>query len=218
MTYDRRGFSRSRLVGAQDYDRRLATDADDVRRLIEPLSDEPATVFGSSSGAVVALELLTRHPAAVRTVIAHEPPAVRLLPDGDQWLAFFDSLYDTYRGSGVDPALKRFAEGTGITGRPPNPAASNEVNPFEAGNDQYWFERELRQYTRVDLDVDVLATQADRLMLAGGRESKEQVSYQPNTVLAAKLGKSIVDLPGGHLGYLTHPTELARELLDTLGR
>ena len=38
VTYDRRGFSRSHLAGPQDYDRRLATDADDVRRLIEHLS------------------------------------------------------------------------------------------------------------------------------------------------------------------------------------
>jgi hypothetical protein len=36
VTYDRRGFSRSQLDGPQDYSHRLETDADDVRRLIEP--------------------------------------------------------------------------------------------------------------------------------------------------------------------------------------
>ena len=35
VTYDRRGFSRSQLDGPQDYDHRLETDVDDVRRLIE---------------------------------------------------------------------------------------------------------------------------------------------------------------------------------------
>ena len=50
VTYDRRGFSRSQLDGPQGYDHRLETDADDVRRLIEHVSDEPATVFGASSG------------------------------------------------------------------------------------------------------------------------------------------------------------------------
>lgn len=50
VIYDRRGFSRSRLDGPQDYDRRLETDADDVRRLVEHLGDGPATVFGASSG------------------------------------------------------------------------------------------------------------------------------------------------------------------------
>ena len=40
VTYDRRGFCRRQLEGPQDYDHRLETDADDVRRLIERLSDE----------------------------------------------------------------------------------------------------------------------------------------------------------------------------------
>jgi hypothetical protein len=60
VTYDRRGFSRNQLDGPQDSSQRLETDADDVRRLIEHVSDEPATVFGSSSGGVVVLEVL-RH-------------------------------------------------------------------------------------------------------------------------------------------------------------
>src|SRR5579859_2010991 len=56
VTYDRRGFSRSHLDGPQDYEHRLATDADDARCLIESLSDQSAIVFGNSSGALVALE------------------------------------------------------------------------------------------------------------------------------------------------------------------
>src|SRR5262245_26125927 len=84
VTYDRRGFSRSTLDGPQDYDRRLETDADDVRRLIEHLSDEPAIVFGASSGGIVVLEVLTRHLSVVHTLLPFEPPAVRLLPDGDR--------------------------------------------------------------------------------------------------------------------------------------
>src|SRR5438876_9438198 len=97
VTYDRRGFSRSSLAGPQDYGHRLATDADDVRRLIKHLTDQPATVFGNSSGAIVALEVLTHAPSRVQTVVAHEPPTVFLLPDAAKWLAFFDGVYETYR-------------------------------------------------------------------------------------------------------------------------
>jgi len=86
VTYDRRGFSGSELDGPQDYDHRLDTDADDVRRLIEHASDRPATVFGSSSGAIIALEVLTQHPSVVRTLVPFEPPAVRQLPDRQTWL------------------------------------------------------------------------------------------------------------------------------------
>ena len=80
VTYDRRGFSRSLLDGPQDYDHRLATDADDVQRLIEHLTDQPAIVFGNSLGAIVALEVLTHSPEWVQTIVAHEPPVVFLLP------------------------------------------------------------------------------------------------------------------------------------------
>src|SRR5215475_9007959 len=83
--YDRRGFSRSQLDGPQDYEQRLATDADDVRRLIEHVSDEPATVFGTSSGGIVVLEVLTRHPSVVRTLVTFEPAAMRQLPEGQKW-------------------------------------------------------------------------------------------------------------------------------------
>jgi pimeloyl-ACP methyl ester carboxylesterase len=102
VRYDRRGFSRSHLDGPQDYDRRLDTDADDVRSLIEHLAGEPATVFGVSSGAIVALTVLTRHPSVVRAVAAFEPPAVRLLADGQQWIDLFATVYDLYR-----PAARR---------------------------------------------------------------------------------------------------------------
>src|SRR5258708_21732046 len=88
VTYDRRGFSRSQLDGPQDYEHRLATDTDDVRRLIEHLTDKPAIVFGNSSGAIVALEVLTHSPDWVQMVVAHEPPVVFLLPDAPKWCAF----------------------------------------------------------------------------------------------------------------------------------
>lgn len=219
VTYDRRGFSRSQLDGAQDYDRRLTTDADDVRGLIEHLSDEPATVFGSSSGALVALEVLIRHPDVVRALIAHEPPALRLLPDGEQWLAFVEEVYDTYRKAGIHPAVKQFGEA--VAAGPERAAMEDALDPNNgsqvAANVQYWFERELRQYPDVELDLEALATHADRLVLAVGREST-YLCYQPDTVLAAELGTNIVDLPGGHGGFVMHPTEFARELLDALGR
>jgi acetyltransferase/esterase len=80
VTYDRRGFSRSTLDGPQDYTNRLTTDADDVRRLIEHVTDQPAIAFGSSSGAIVTLEVLSRFPEHVQLVVAHEPPAATLLP------------------------------------------------------------------------------------------------------------------------------------------
>jgi pimeloyl-ACP methyl ester carboxylesterase len=78
--------------------------------LIEHLSDEPATVFGSSSGGVVVLEVLTRHPSVVRTLVPFEPAAVRQLPDGQKWADFLFGPYDLYRQSEMESTLKKFRE------------------------------------------------------------------------------------------------------------
>ena len=218
VTYDRRGFSQSSLDGPQDYDYRLETDADDVRRLIEHLTDQPATVFGNSSGAIVALEVISHSPERVQTVVAHEPPAVNLLPDAAKWLAFFDGVYDTYRQSGVPKAMHQFASGAfgSVDHQVMDHAMRKYTNEYTLSNATYWMEHELRQYPRVELDLDALEASAERIMLAGGRDSQNQLPYQPNRVLAQKLGRDIVNLPGGHLGFVSSPTEFAKELIDAL--
>ena len=218
VTYDRRGFSRSELDGPQDYDYRLDTDADDVRRLIEHLTDKPATVFGSSSGAIVALEVISHSPERVQTVVAHEPPVVSLLPDAAKWLAFFDGVYDTYQEAGVPKAMHQFASGAfgSVDHRLMERAMREHTNEYTLSNTRYWMEHELRQYPRVELDLAALAAHAERIVLAGGRDAQDQLPYQPNRVLAQQLGRDIVNLPGGHLGFVSYPTEFAKELIDAL--
>ncbi|MBI4765492.1 MAG: alpha/beta hydrolase [Deltaproteobacteria bacterium] len=217
VTYDRRGFSRSRLLGRQDYSRRIETEAEDVRDLIQHLSQEPATVFGSSSGGIIALKVLIHYPALVRRLITFEPAAVKLLPDGQKWLDFFLGIYDLYRRSGVEPALKMFRE----------QAFAESDRQFMAGvprsahtyvNAHYWFEHELRQYPAVDLDLNSLKANAARIVLMAGRESRGYPCYEVNVELAKKLGLDLVELPGGHSGFASQPAEFAGEFLQALGR
>lgn len=209
--YDRRGFSRSELTGPQDYDRRVETDADDVRCLIEHLSDEPAIVFGVSSGAVVALEVLIHHPSVVRTLVPHEPPAVRELADGQAWVDFFFKVYDIYRESGIEAAQKQFRE-RAFAEIDRQAMAHAPANEFTPANLKYWFEHELRQYPAIRLDLDALGARADRIVLTVGRESRGYPCYAVNIALGKKLGRHVVELPGGHLGFAAKAAEFAREL------
>jgi pimeloyl-ACP methyl ester carboxylesterase len=220
VTYDRRGFSRSQLDRPQDYDHRLETDADDVRRLIEHLNDEPALVFGASSGGVVVLKALTHHPFVVRTLVPFEPAAVRQLPDGQKWLDFFVGLYDLYRQSGMEPALKKFREQAfAESDRQVMAHAMDPKNSeYILANATYWFEHELRQYPAVDLDLDALTAHADRIVPAAGRESRGYPCYEVNVELAKKLGRDLIELPGGHVGYVTQPAEFAHEFVQALAR
>jgi acetyltransferase/esterase len=220
VTYDRRGFSRSPLDGPQDDEHRLATDAEDVRRLLEHVSDEPATVFGASSGGVVGLAVLTHHPAVVRTLVPFEPPAVRQLPDGQQWVDCFFAVYDRYRHSGIEPALKQFrahafaASDRQFMARPMDSKKGESL----LANATYWFEHELRQYPAVNLDLDALQAHAERIVPVAGRASRGYPCYEVNVALGKKLGRDVMELPGGHVGYVTHPAEFARELLQALAR
>jgi pimeloyl-ACP methyl ester carboxylesterase len=211
VAYDRRGFSHSALDGPQDYDHRVETDADDVRRLIEHLSDKPAIVFGNSSGAIVGLEVLIHHPSSVRRLIAHEPPAVRQLAEGQQWLDFLASIYHSYRQSGLEPAMNRFSERM-VAGSDRQIIGAGPKNEFFVANSTYWFEHEVRQYPAITLDLDALRRHADRIVLAVRRDSRGFPSYEANAALGHKLGRTLVEMPGGHLGYVTRAADFARAL------
>lgn len=218
VTYDRRGFSRSQLDGPQDDDHRLETDADDVRRLIEHVSDAPATLYGSSSGGIVALAVLTRHPTVVDTLVPFEPPAMRVLPDGQKWLDFFFGIYDRYRDFGIEPALKEFREQLFAESDRQAMARAREAKSGEyaRANATYWFEQELRQYPAVALDLDALKAHADRIVPVAGRESRRYPCYEVSRELGKQLGRDVIDLPGGHVGHVTQPAEFATSLFRLL--
>jgi pimeloyl-ACP methyl ester carboxylesterase len=217
VTYDRRGFSRSHLDGPQDYEHRLATDADDVRRLIEHLADQPAIVFGNSSGAIVALEVLIQYPERVKAVVAHEPPVVSLLPNAAERQASPNSVYDTYQKEGVKKAMRQFGslmaeEDRLVIER----AMTEQANEYTEANAAYWMEHELRTYPRAALDLDALAAHASQLVLVGGRDAQDRGPYQAASALARRLGFALIDMPGGHLGFMASPAEFAQALMEVL--
>ena len=63
VAYDPRGNSRSRFDGEPD-DLVLDTQGDDAAALIRALGAGPVTVFGTSGGAQIGLNLAARYPRA----------------------------------------------------------------------------------------------------------------------------------------------------------
>src|SRR3954453_19568707 len=80
VTYDPRGLGRSTRSDGRT-DNSPEVQAEDVHALIEALGAGPVELFASSGGAVTALALVTAHPDPVRTLVAHEPPLIPVLPD-----------------------------------------------------------------------------------------------------------------------------------------
>ena len=164
------------------------------------------------------MEVLIDHPSLVRTAVAFEPPVMRQLPDGQYWLDFFTGVYDLYRQSGIEPALKKFREQTfAASDREAMASARHPKNSrFILANTTYWFEHELRQYPAVDLDLDSLKAHVDQIVLQAGRESRGYPAYEATVQLAKKFGRDLIELPGGHIGYVTQPAEFVREFVQAL--
>jgi pimeloyl-ACP methyl ester carboxylesterase len=209
VSYDPRGNSRSVLDGPPA-DQRVEVHTDDAYRLLGHLSaaDEPVDVFGSCAGGLVGLELAIRLPGRVRAVVAHEPPATALLPDAEDHRRFFDEVHEVFRREGVTPALERLSA---VFGGRPAPAL-----PEAHDNNAFFLAHVVRPFTSFTPDLTALAAVAERVVPAGGHDSRSYVVHRPAAVLAERLGRRLAEFPGGHAGYAKHPEEFARRLAAVL--
>ncbi|MFI0816555.1 alpha/beta fold hydrolase [Streptomyces sp. NPDC021098] len=226
VSYDRRGASRSTLDDPPA-DQRVEVHGEDAFLLLDAVAPDgaPAYVFGCSAGAIVAMELLARHPERVRLAIAHEPPLVELLPDAARQRAFFAEVRAAYRRDGIGAAMAVMAEGTGPAEGAARRDRAAEPPPFPpeviermTANFPYYLEHVLCPFTGHVPDLEALAAVSERLVPAGGRESHGLLLYRPAVALAERLGTEVVDFPGGHAGLGEHPAEFTEVLSRTLLR
>lgn len=233
VAYDPRGNSRSPYDGAP-VDECVDQSAADALAVLDAVcgdggvrggggvgGDEAAYVFGSSSGAITGLELLTRYPDRVRMLVAHEPPAVEVLPDAEVARAFFEDVHDTFRTDGVGAALRLFAGGLGFD-EDEEPAPEDlrpeyrEVMERTGANMEVFFAHKLLPFTRYRPELAALKEVAHKLVPAAGTESAKHLAAQPIGVIAAEVGWPVVSFPGGHAGYASHPVPFATLLARVL--
>ncbi|WP_248962426.1 alpha/beta fold hydrolase [Sphaerisporangium perillae] len=219
VTFDPRGNSRSAIHGALR-DQRVEEHAEDAHLLLTEVGAEPAYVFGSSSGALVGLDLAARHPEQVRGLVAHEPPAATLLPDGERWMAFLREVHDLHQSEGAAPAMRKFAEGMGLRpqfeaqGEPPPQV--REMLERVGANMEFFFAHEILSFSRYVPDFDAL--RAVPVVLAGGEESRGQMPYLAGAAVAERLGTQVVHFPGDHVGYTADPLAFAGRLHEVLAK
>ncbi|QEV16297.1 alpha/beta fold hydrolase [Streptomyces alboniger] len=223
--YDPRGMSRSALDDPEA-EQRVAEHADDALRVLDLLSPgEPARVFGSSSGAIAAVHLLTARPDRVVHLVAHEPPLVEVLPDAAEHRALIARVGETFRTQGLMPAMSVFAAGLkkDSDSDSAGPQAEVELPPQAAARAErtmadlpYFVGRIVPSFMSYAPDVHRLQALSDRLTLACGQDSRGELPYRPAEFLAERLGTELVHFPGGHTGLTTHPAEFGEALLKTL--
>lgn len=238
-SYDRRGFSNSTLTApatAADLEMpyRLERDADDAAALLAHLSSNSSLassssssgsngtlVFGTSSGAIVGLELLLRHPAAVDLLIAHEPPLSYALATAEWGYgapveAVFVDIHQTYLAEGIDAAAAEFV---GNASAEADPGVELErawwalTDPGRVGNAELFFEAEIANYTAwaVNESFPALRALAGQVVFDIGAACVVP-SCNISEALAGEVGVSLYTTPGGHLGYVSEPEGFSEEI------
>ena len=215
VTTDPRGIANSALDDPQQ-DSTPELRADDVAAILDDLDAESADVFGSSGGAVTGLALVSRHPTRVRTLIAHEPPVLELLPDAAAQRAKTEEIIDTFHRDGVPAAMAKFMANAGFDVKPEGAPVVSEPSPQQIAHGTRFLAHELRGTARYVPDIAALTRWPARVVVGIGAASGGLLTYRTSVALAEQLGTSPVEFPGDHGGFIGQPAEFAQTLRTVL--
>jgi pimeloyl-ACP methyl ester carboxylesterase len=181
ITYDPRAVERSRRTdGATETT--PEEHADDLHRIIGTLDRGPLDMLASSGGAVNALVLVARHRGDVQTLVAHEPPAARYLPDAEV------ALGELTRGYLEQPA--------------PDPAMFGLPVEDDGSRDDPLLGQNMVSSTHVELDFEALQAASTRVVIGVGADSGGELAARAGRAVAERLGQEPVVFPSGHAGFL----------------
>jgi pimeloyl-ACP methyl ester carboxylesterase len=200
----------------------VAVSTADALALIDLLSaDAPAFVFGTGTGAITGLDLITHHPDRVRMLVAHEPPCIELLPEATDARAFFEDVHDTYLREGVPMAQLLYAGGTGLD-EDDLPAPEDlrpeykELLDRTEANAETFFAHKLLPFTTYHPNLTALLQHSNKIVPAAGRQAAAHLPARPVAILSTHLGWPVVSFPGAHPGYASHPALFATLLTQVL--
>lgn len=209
VTYDPRGLGRStRSDGSFRNDPVVA--AGDVHAVIAQVGGR-ADLFASSGGAVNALALVTAHPEDVRTLVAHEPPLLGLLPDAEQAFAAERAVTDAYHAGGWGAGMARFLTLVSWQGEftadylaapAPDPASFGLPAEDDGSRDDPLLSGVSAAVTAYRPDDGALRVAPTRIVVAAGEETAESVTKRTAESLAALLGVPLTMFPSHHDGFL----------------
>ena len=212
-TYDRRGNSRCpRPAGWTQTS--LAEQADDAAALLAALGHSPAVVVGTSAGGSIALEL------AVRAAIVHEPPILAGTTVPQAVTAAMAALIGQGMAAGGPPAAMetflRWAAGD-ATFEATDPADRDRW----LGNGEVFFGVEMASIMAYAPMVEAIAGTQLPIVAAASHQSRDPASphhflYQAAAWLAHQVDADLVEVPGGHMAYLTDPVAVADSLRPLL--
>lgn len=201
LSYDRRAYSRSpRPVGYTGST--VDAEADDAAALLRALDLAPAVLWGNSSGAIIGLSLVLRHPEVVRKAMLHEPPLFAGIGDSDHVLEFLKKATANGKATFLrtltgDAVYNGFSEGYRARLEADDTWIQYEFNNFE-------------YYRPTDED---LAQLQKPVAVLYGADSPPFFGEAANW-LSGRVGTEAVTIPGGHGPHYDMPEEVAKIIRD----
>ena len=210
ITYDRVGTSRSPAPPGWS-STTVADQADDAARLLRSLTTEPATVYGTSNGALVALELALRHPQVVGKAVLHEPPLLSVLADPEPVGAMLGEVIGTAMAAGGPPAaleaFLRFAYGDAIVD-----GWAGDLRDRMLANAETVFSVELPAFQAYRPDEAALAAPHPPMIVAVGVDQQAPFFAEAGEWLASHSSSPLIRTPGAHGPQFSCPDALASAL------
>ncbi|HEX6129845.1 MAG TPA: alpha/beta hydrolase [Candidatus Limnocylindria bacterium] len=210
VTYDPRGSERSTKADPSAPST-PEEHADDLHRIIAELGAAPVDLFASSSGAVNALALVAKHPTDVRTLVAHEPPAVAYLPDAAAAAKASRSVYRAYMRNGFGAGMARFIalvshEGPfpddWADGPDPDPAMFGLPTEDDGSRDDALLGQNMESSPHYEFDFDAIRAAPTCVVIAAGTESGQTLAARAAFAVAERLGVEAAMFPSHHGGFL----------------
>jgi hypothetical protein len=157
------------------------------------------------------LALVATHPEAVRTLVAHEPPAAQAVPDRDAALAAARDVHETYRRAGFGPGMAKFIALVSHKGpvaanyadQPaPDPAMFGLPTDDDGSRTDVLLGQNMVTCIHYQFDFDALRAASTRIVIGAGVESEGELAHRAGVAVAERLGTTAVTFPSGHGGFL----------------
>lgn len=216
VTHDPRGISGSALDDARAPSQ-PELRARDLITLLDHLHADTVDVFGSSGGAVTGLALVADYPGRVRTLIAHEPPLLELLPDAERWRETMAGITATFHEHGAGAAWGRFMQAAGFVQSGDAPAGpQHEPSEQDDRDNARFFDYDLGTTTGFLPDIAALVGGPTRVVVGVGADSGHLNTFQTSHALATLLAETPVTFPGDHAGFMGDPVGFAAVVREVL--
>jgi pimeloyl-ACP methyl ester carboxylesterase len=214
VTYDRRGNSRSpRPPHWQTTS--MGEQADDAAALLRSQDLAPAAIFGTSGGAIILLNLLSRHPDVVRGAIVHEPPLVGLLPNAAELGAMLQTrTQEALARGGPRGAMEMFLRTE--AGDENFERLDPELRNRMLGNAELFFSLELHAFVSFMPDLQALRQVTVPTCVVAGMDHPGYYAYEAARRVADGLELELHEIPDKHAPYLEDPRALANALRPLL--